>query len=131
MRKSSFIVVFIAAAAVTLTSCGRDKEEPSITISTPVEHSEFALGDVIHVDAMFMDNKDLASYTVEVGDVNGEHLHEFHNDDSGTISGKEYHYHNMITIPAGFSTDIFYLHFTVKDAKDNETTKKWMLHIAP
>ena len=70
-----------------------------------------------------------AGHTVEIGDENGEHLSDFHNDDSGDISGVVHRYSAMITIPDSLMMDMFYLHFTVSDMSGKSSTEKVMLHI--
>ena len=124
--KSLFAISIVSILA--LTSCKKDKEDPTITITTPAEHSEHALGSMIHVEGTFEDDRDLKSYTMMVGDVNGEHIHGFHHDESSDISGKSYHYHSMVTMPDSLSVMMFYLHFTVTDAKGKTASVKHMLH---
>ena len=90
---------------------------------------EYNYGDMIQVEATFTDDVDLAKYFVEIGDENGEHLSDFHNDDSGDISGVVHRYSAMITIPDSLMMDMFYLHFTVSDMSGKSSTEKVMLHI--
>ena len=118
-------------AVVTLVGCNKDEESPSITVNSPDEHHTFTAydnGTSFTVDATFADDQDLATYSVEIGDADGNHIHEFHNDDSGTISGTSYNYTNTIDVPDSLSLSMFYLHFTVTDAMGKSTTLKWMLH---
>ena len=129
MKNIKTLIIIIALISFTLTSCKKDKESPVITITSPAAHAEFHEGDTIHVDGVFTDDMDLASYSVEVGDESGGHIHEFHHSDAGNISGKSYNYHSMVTVPDSLSISMFYLHFSVSDAEGNTATSKVMLHI--
>ncbi|GAB4378219.1 MAG: hypothetical protein Kow0075_07870 [Salibacteraceae bacterium] len=130
MKITRSISVIILTTLI-FNSCKKDEENPTITINEPAEHSEYHIGDDVHIEATFTDDQELASYTFMIGDENGEHIHGFHHDDEGTISGKSFDYHQMVTIPSDsmLMKSVFYLHFNVTDAAGNSTRARHMLHI--
>lgn len=130
MKTLSITIILAAMAAFTFTSCKKDKEDPTITIEEPAENTEFSGGAIIHVHADFADDRELASYIVEIGDEAGEHVEGFHSDDDGSISGTSYEYSNEITVPDSLSVATFYLHFLVTDAEGKTATEKLKLNFA-
>ena len=129
VKKLSVMLSMLALATLILSGCKKDKEDPTITVTTPAEHAEFNKSDVVHLEVTFADDRDLASFTMMVGDMDGEHIDNFHLDDSGDLTGSSYDYHKMITIPDSVLVSMFYLHFTVTDAEGKTASKKHMLHI--
>lgn len=111
----------------SFTSCKKDKEDPTITIETPAEHSVHKWGDQVHVEATFEDDRGLKNYHVLLGDANGNHLHSFDFENSGTISGLTYDFHEHFTVPDSAEM-MAWLYFTVTDEENKTGTQKWMLH---
>ena len=117
----------IAMLLVVVTSCKKDKESPSIVISEPANHSEHMMGSEIHIEAVFSDDRDLASYKVYIGTEEGALTPEFDVQYNGTISGKVYEFHEYFMVPTSIEM-VYYLHFEVTDAEGKSTTEKVMLH---
>ena len=128
--KSTFkISALFILGLITLTSCKKDKEDPTITITSPENHSEHHEGSSVNLKATFADDRDLASYEVMVGDVDGNHIHEFHFEDENEISGESYDYSSTLTFPDSLSLDAYYVHFMVTDAEGKTASDKLMLHV--
>ncbi len=128
MQSFKISLILFAIAAIAFTGCKKDKEDPTIKVNKPAEHSEFNLGDEVHIEVIFADDRELASYTFMIGDEDGGHIHGFHHDDDGTLKGTEHEYHTMVTVPDSLAVTVFYLHFTVTDAEGKKASKKHMLH---
>ena len=124
---SNVFAIVLLFSLLTLTACNKDKEDPKIEVSTPEAHSEHHWGDEVDIKATFTDDVELKSYHVEIGDVDGNHTHEFHFSDEGDINGTEYSYSGKLTVPSDIE-EVYYLHFHVTDAEGNETKSKVMLH---
>ena len=116
---------------VGLTSCKKDKENPTITVNTPAEHVEHTIGSTVHIEATFTDDRDLKHYHVTVVDAatDGSHLHDFGLMDEGDISGTTYDYHGHFDVPAG-APMMAWISFEVEDAEGKTTTLTWMQHFA-
>ena len=110
-----------------LTACKKDKEKPTVSVSEPVEHSTFKWGETVHIDAEFADDRDLKHYHVFIGDMAGNHNHDFDFMKSEDISGESYHFHKHFVVP-DTAPEMAWVHFEVKDAEDKVTELKWMLH---
>lgn len=117
----------MAAMALTTTSCKKDKEDPTITVNTPAEHSHHSWGATVHVEATFADDQGLKNYTVMIGDADGNHNHDFDFMKSGEISGASYDFHDHFDVPTD-APMMAWVHFTVTDQEDKTATMKWMLH---
>src|SRR5690606_4443364 len=100
------------AVTVSLSSCKKDKEDPTITVNEPTEHSHHMWGETVHVEATFADDMGLKSYEVLLGDEAGNHDHMFDFDVSGTINGTEYDFHEHFVVPDSAEM-MRYIHFTV------------------
>ncbi len=121
--------LILALGVVFMSSCAKDKEDPTITITSPENHSEHHEGSDVAIKAIFEDDKELASYKIEVGDESGEHIHEFHFFDEKTdLEGEKFEYSNTLTFPDSLTLNAYYLHFEVKDAEGKTATSKVMLH---
>ncbi len=131
MRNLTIKVVLplLIGSVLVLTGCNKDKEDPTITVTAPAEHTHYNGGDVVNVAATFADDKALASYTLEIGDDSGGHIHSFHHNDAGNITGETSAYTQSITIPDSAGVHVFFLHFTVTDEEGKTTSAKHMLHI--
>lgn len=127
MRYLYSSAIVLALSLTSLTSCKKDKENPTITINTPSNHQEFTWGTELHIEATFEDDRELASYHVYIGNEAGEHAHEFELEFSGNITGDSFDFHEHYVIPNAIDM-VYYLHFVVKDAEGKESTEKLMLH---
>ena len=113
--------------SIVLFSCNKDKEDPTITIAQPTDHSNHTKGEMLHIEATFEDDQDLSSYSIHIGDENGNHAADFDFHSHGSISGKshEFHEHTMIPDTIGM---VYYLHFEVTDAEGKKSTASHMMH---
>lgn len=123
-------IMFIALAivvALTMTSCKKDKENPTITINLPVNHSNHTKGAEIHIEASFTDDRELKSYHIHIGTESGEHTPEFDVEFEGDLSGKIFDFHEHFHSPTTIGS-VYYLHFEVMDAEGKSANEKVMLH---
>lgn len=125
--KNRIVFVALAIVSIGLTSCKKDKEDPTISITTPAEHSTHNWGDEVHINATFADDRGLKSYEVMVGDEAGMHDHMFDFHKSGTAEGLSYDFHEHFMVPDS-AMMMRWVHFTVTDAEDKTASQKWMLH---
>lgn len=126
--KFNIKLLSIALIAVTIISCKKDKENPTITIGEPSNHSEHTYGSELHLEATFEDDRELKSYHIYAGDAAGNHATDFDLMFSGDISGKSYDFHEHADIPSGIGS-VYYLYFEVVDADDKKTTEQVMIHL--
>lgn len=129
MKSTTSIILIALTALFVFTGCNKDKEAPTVTVTSPAEHSEFHAMDEVHLEATLADDKELASYSLMIGDVDGEHIHGFHHDESGNASGTEQELHTMITIPDSAGVSMFFVHITATDAEGKTGSASHMLHI--
>ena len=76
MKKSNLLLLIVVFLATIIISCGDKKEEldttkPTVTVQTPSENDEYAVGETIHFTAIFTDNKELKSCVVSLSLVSG------------------------------------------------------------
>ena len=124
--KIQFIAVAILAAA-TLTSCKKDKENPTILITSPANHAHFESGDHIEASATFEDDQALKSYHVHVGDEEGNHSHDWSYSDEGELTGTSFEWKDDLHPPDSLPM-MLYLHFEVSDEEGKVTNDKVMMH---
>lgn len=131
MKTKSIFAIATMALAVSFTSCKKDKEDPTITVTSPEEHKEHSMGTEVHVEATFTDDRDLKHYHVTVVDAatGGDHIHGFGFMDEGDISGTSYDYHGHFDVPAE-APMMAWISFEVEDAEGKTTTLTWMQHFA-
>ncbi len=76
MKKYNLLLIIAFLATITI-SCGGNSEEeldttkPTVTVQTPSENDEFAVGETIHFTALFSDNKELKNCVVSLSLVSG------------------------------------------------------------
>ena len=127
MKTKSILLAALVVSTLVLTSCKKDKENPTITVTEPTEHSTHKWGAEVHIHADFEDDRGLKSYEVMVGDEAGTHDHMFDWHKMGTAEGVSHHFHEHFMVPDS-AMSMRWVHFTVTDAEDKVTTKSWMLH---
>lgn len=127
MKRMRIPLVLSLASVLAISGCKKDEEAPLITINSPANHSDFAMGSSIAVDATFEDERELKSYKVFIGTEDGEPTSDFSFSQEGELTGKSFEYSASITIPDNIDF-IYYLHFEVTDKKDNVGTANHMLH---
>lgn len=125
--KSIFNIAFAVTIILSLVSCKKDKENPTITIAEPINHSHLHWGDEVHIECTFADDRALASYHIHIGTELGTHTPEFDIEFSGDIDGKSYDFHEHFVAPDSIEM-VYYLHFEVTDDEGKITTEKVMLH---
>jgi len=124
--KIKIILIVSAFAIVTLTACKKDKENPSITISEPINLSLHSIGSELHIAVSFEDDRELKSYHIHIGNEAGEFMPEFDLEFGADISGKKYDFHEYYDTPTGIDS-VYYLHVEVTDAEGKTSTDKVML----
>ncbi|MBK6952229.1 MAG: DUF4625 domain-containing protein [Crocinitomicaceae bacterium] len=125
--KSILNIAFASTILFTFVSCKKDKENPTILIAEPINHSEHLWGSEVHIEATFADDRDLKSYHIHMGTEAGDHTPEFNIEFTGDISGKSYDFHEHFMVPDSIE-HVYYLHFEVTDAEGKSTEAKLMLH---
>lgn len=121
-----FSILFVS---ISLFSCNKDKNSPTITVAQPTNHSHHTLNEMLHIEATFEDDVDLKSYSIFIGDVDGNHTHDFHFMTDSTISGKSHEFHEHTMIPDSLNSMEYYIHFNVTDAADKVTSETIMIHV--
>jgi hypothetical protein len=121
-----FSILFVS---ISLLSCNKDKSGPTITVAQPANHSHHSLSGMLHIEATFEDDVDLKSYSIFIGDVEGNHTHDFHYMTDSTISGKSHEFHEHTMIPDSLNSMEYYIHFNVTDAADKVTSEAIMIHV--
>lgn len=128
MKQTKFLAFLLGLSAV-LFSCGKDKESPVVSITSPVVHKIFEFGSTIEVLGQFSDDKELAEYSLTVSDASGQALPDFSFSEEDALSGTIFSFRTEIKIPDTLASEAFYLNFMVKDAKGNSTKKLHMVHV--
>ncbi|NQY68552.1 MAG: DUF4625 domain-containing protein [Flavobacteriales bacterium] len=121
-------IVAIILVTFSIIGCNKDKESPVISVSSPAMHDEYNYGDMIHVEATFTDDVDLASYSVSIGDESGGDIMGFESLDEDDITGVSHDYMGMITVPDTLMMSMFYLHIELTDLSGKTSSEKIMLH---
>lgn len=126
---SKYLYLPIAFAfALSISSCTKDTEAPTVNFITPANHSNHEMGEELHIQAIFSDNEALATYELFIGDVDGEHTHDFHFKEEKDIEGTSHELHTHTDIPEDIG-EVYYLHYVVKDEEGNSFADKVMLHL--
>jgi len=121
-------LISLALLVAIISSCGKDKENPTIVLNSPAMHSHHTNGTNISMDATLEDDKELASYHMHIGDVDGNHDMAFPWEESGNIDGKSFTLTSSTTIPNGLS-GMYYIHIMVTDAEGKTTESSTMIHV--
>ncbi|MFD1551662.1 hypothetical protein DNU06_02835 [Putridiphycobacter roseus] len=125
--KNIFMFATIALLSTSIVSCNKDKENPTIVVSTPENHTTFKWGEEVHVEATFTDDTELKSYKVFVGDADGNHNHDIGFMEEGTTTETSYEFHEHFMIPDSVAS-MAYIYFEVTDAEEKTTTEQVMIH---
>jgi hypothetical protein len=125
--KTILNIAFAAATILTLVSCKKDKENPTIVIAEPANHSDHLWGTEVHIEATFEDDQNLKSYHIHIGNEAGAHMSEFEVEFEGDITGKTYDFHEHFMVPDSIES-VYYLHLEVTDAEGKSSEEKLMLH---
>lgn len=121
------IILSTLTLLIGFTSCKKDKEDPTITVSSPANHSDLKWGETVHIEATFEDDRALKNYTVMVGDEDGNHNEAINFMETGTTDESSFEFHEHFTVPEE-APMMAWIHFTVIDAEDKSATTKIMLH---
>lgn len=117
----------LMALSITVVSCKKDKEDPTITVTEPTEHSHFLWGEEVHIHATFEDDRGLKSYEAYMGDEDGNMDMSFGFHFSDDLEGVSYAFHEHFVVPDS-AMMMRWVHLSVTDAEDKTATQKWMLH---
>ena len=121
--------VMVAVVGLTISSCKEDSEAPLITINTPTSTDGFAWGDTVHASVTFEDNKNLYSFQVYIGELNGTGSIDWPYSITNNLSGKEYTWEQDLVVPDSVPTYLW-LHCKATDAATLESTqniKMWFV----
>ncbi len=117
----------LALLATSLFSCQKDKENPTILITSPTNHGTYEAGDHIEAKATFSDDQGLKSFHVHIGDEEGGHYHGWDFEDEGTIEGTEYEWDGHTMVPDSLPM-MLWMHFEVEDQEGKVSNDKIMMH---
>ncbi len=112
---------------ISTNSCKKDKEDPTISVETPEQHSIHNWGTEVHITADFADDQGLKDYTIMVVDADGNHSMAFDFMRTGTVSELTYDFHDHFDVPDS-APEMAWVQFVVTDAENKTTTLDWMLH---
>ena len=130
MRSLKSIPFLFLIGLLVLTGCQEeDKENPRVTVLSPAVSSNYHFGDEVHVEALFEDDKELASYTMWVGDINGDPIPGFSFEEEGGASGKSQTVHSVVILPDSLDTSLWFLHYTLMDAAGKTGSTFHLLHV--
>lgn len=137
MKKSVIKLSALVMLAI-FSSCSADKdtEKPTIQIISPVNESEFAIGDNISIQFTLTDNEALKSYKIDIHENDG-HNHgpraaagvPFEYEMVENISGRTFSKTVVVTIPADTELAEYHLGVFAIDAAGNEQEKFVDFHI--
>ncbi|KAB1065661.1 DUF4625 domain-containing protein [Salibacter halophilus] len=137
MKKVS---LFMMAISLAFVSCNKDDDDdnnqntdtikPVVTVMSPSGHSEFAPGDTIHFEGEAVDDKALSEMKVDIHWAGDGHGHggkrasvaeKWDEEFIFELSGREYHVHEHLTIPANADTGMHHLIVTALDKAGNQS----------
>ena len=127
MKINKIAIIALTFVSFSFISCNKDKEAPTITVSTPTEHSHYLWGAAVHFEAEITDDQGLKSYTAMMVDADGNHEPTIDFMESGEISGTSYELHEHFMVP-NEAPMMAWLQITAVDMEDKTTEIKWMLH---
>ncbi|MEO9474175.1 MAG: DUF4625 domain-containing protein [Cyclobacteriaceae bacterium] len=126
------ILSLIALSIAFLNACDSDDEvditAPTITLEEPGYGEAFAAGGSIHFDALFEDDFNLATYSINIHDNFDGHSHgrialtPFSYNESFSISGKSADEHMEIDVPADATAGPYDMLVQAIDAEGNSTS---------
>lgn len=102
--KTKLVYLFSITASLFLASCSEDDDAivdtqaPEISIVEPHDEEEIAPGGEVHIDALFTDNVELASYKIEIHNAFDDHTHSVLKQ---TAQDNPWSYSEIFEIPAG------------------------------
>lgn len=106
MKTRLRLILPILLAAVIFTSCSNDDDavdtqKPVISIIEPHDEEELAPGGEVHFEAIFTDNRELASYKIEIHDDFDEHTHSLN---KSSHQDNPWVWSKVFEIPAGLTS---------------------------
>ncbi len=130
--KTRLLILAIAALAF---SCDDDDDEevvrdttaPVVTITEPEDHEEFDRGAEMHVEGTITDDRALAEFKIDIHNANDGHGHggkrsgEWDYEETFTISGLKWEFHEDVMIPDSADTGIYHVIITALDAAGNQS----------
>ncbi len=121
MKKRIIFFFSVSVISTAFISCKEDDEAPHITFNSPVQSDAFHWGDTIHASITFEDNKNLYSFGVYMGEVNGDASTDWAFSVTNNLSGKEYTWEQDLVVPDSIPATL-YLQANVTDAATHYTT---------
>lgn len=132
MKTSIKLFLPVLAAAGFLTSCSNDDDavidtqKPTISIDEPHNEDEVAPGGELHIEAVFTDNVELASYKIEIHEDFDDHTHAV-NKSSHDVN--PWSYDEVVPIPAGQTSFEAIHHLDVPTQINGETISEGTYHL--
>lgn len=125
-------LIYILFIGIFLASCSSDDGNtdttaPKITIVEPHEDEIFDAGTIMHVEIIFSDNVELASYKIDIHHAGDGHGHgrggetEWDYETEGSLFGKNYTLHLEIAIPEDAEEGEYHFGVFALDTSGNET----------
>jgi hypothetical protein len=130
MKRTIWASAIIALAGITATSCKEDKEAPLITINSPTTTDGYHWGDTIHASVTIEDNKNLYSFQIYIGELNGNASEDWPFSITNNLSGKEYTWEQDLVVPDSVPTNLW-LHCKATDAATLTSTQNVKMWFEP
>ncbi len=129
LRTKVVVALFASTTLILPVSCTKDKEDPTITVTSPPEAALLHWGDIVLAEATFSDDKKLLSYHIHTGDSLGDHIPEWDWETEADIHKGIYVWDEHITVPDSVP-DSVWLHFEVTDEVGKTAESAVLLQIS-
>lgn len=119
----------VLAAAISFTSCSdddTDTQKPTIVIQEPHAEEEVAPGGELHIEAIFTDNVELASYKIEIHEDFDDHTHAVYKNSHDV---NPWSYDKTFEIPAGLTTFEAVEHLDIPTEINGEPISEGTYHL--
>ena len=125
--KHILILSFFTFLLIIHSCQNKDKENPTITIVSPDQHSIHKWGETVHINALITDDVELKNYAVFIGNQDRKQLNNFNFMLSENITGSEFDFHKHFIVPNS-APAMAWIYFTIEDVESKTADFKWMLH---
>lgn len=125
MKKMSLLLALPLMMVACSSDDAADTNKPTITIAEPTALQKIGLGTNMHLHAVLTDNKELASYKIEIHSAEDGHEHrstveEFHYEFIQTIGGTTHTIDREIAIPTNITQGHYHIGVFVLDKAGNQ-----------
>jgi hypothetical protein len=129
--KTTYAILFAVMLIGLCSSCDKDTDDPTVSITSPGDNDTLKSGDELHIEMTFADNEALSWYRVHLGDHQGGSQPEFLIDyEDNDVDGNTFHLHEHATVPDSVQP-AYYLHIEAKDEAGNDLETRLRLNIKP